>query len=395
MTGSRFAIFLTTALTIWGLVHLYVFWRLSSIPWISSHVTRRTLVIIGVVMWLSYVLSRIVASWNLDALAYPLEFLATSWMGLLFLLFAVLLCLDVLTLGGLLLAGWMPQIRGWGIAAAVLLAALALVQGLRAPVVSRHEITLPGLAAQHDGLTLVAISDLHLGRLLGERWLLQRVAQIKSLEPDGIVAVGDVVDGSARHLTPLVAALAKLQAPLGVWAVSGNHEFYEGLEHSLGTLEQAGWQVLRDQSMELVPGLVLAGVDDLTARQQFGLRDDPLPKALNDRPPGPTILLSHSPLEADQAAALGVNLMLSGHTHAGQIWPFNYLVKLRYRLVSGRHEVNGMPVIVCRGTGTWGPRMRLWRRSEILHITLKAADRRSEMEGMNGPRRVETEKMPQ
>ena len=94
--------------------------------------------------------------------------------------------------------------------------------------------------------------------------------------------------------------------------------------------------------------------------------------ALANRPPGAAILLSHSPLQAGAAAAAGAGLMLSGHTHDGQIWPFGYLVRLSYPLLGGRYEVDGMPVIVCRGTGTWGPRMRLWRPSEILRITLRS-----------------------
>ena len=118
--------------------------------------------------------------------------------------------------------------------------------------------------------------------------------------------------------------------------------------------------------------LLVAGVDDLTARRQFGRPDRPVAKALAGRPPGAVVLLSHSPLQADTAAAAGAGLMLSGHTHDGQIWPFRWLVRLSYPLLGGRYEVAGMPVIVCRGTGTWGPRMRLWRPSEIVRITLRA-----------------------
>jgi predicted MPP superfamily phosphohydrolase len=372
MSGSRFAIFLTMALSLWGVLHLYVFWRLSSVGWIDSHFSRRTLMITGISLWLSYVLARLVGAWDVDVLAYPLEFLASAWMGLLFLLFAALLCVDMVTLGGVLFARWAPLLRSGAVMVAGVLAVFATVQALRAPAVSRHEIALPGLPPERDGTTVAAVSDFHLGRLLGERWLLQRVAQIDALQPDCIVAVGDVVDGNARQLERLVPALKKVSAPLGVWAVSGNHEFYEGLEQSLGILKKAGWRVLRDEAVEVIPGLVIAGVDDLTARQQLNGQGDPLGQALGMRPAGATVLLSHSPMEAGRAAELGAQLMLSGHTHAGQIWPFNFMVRLRYPLVSGRYEVDGMPVLVCRGTGTWGPRMRLWRRSEILHITLRA-----------------------
>jgi predicted MPP superfamily phosphohydrolase len=138
-------------------------------------------------------------------------------------------------------------------------------------------------------------------------------------------------------------------------------------------LEAAGFEVLRDRWSEVLPGLIVAGVDDLTARQQFGDGTGHVARALNGHLAGAVVLLSHSPLEATQAARAGVGLMLSGHTHAGQIWPFGYLVRLRYPLLAGRYDVDGMPVIVCRGTGTWGPPMRLWRRSEILRITLRSA----------------------
>ena len=146
-------------------------------------------------------------------------------------------------------------------------------------------------------------------------------------------------------------------------------------------LESAGFTVLRDRSQEVAPGLVFAGVDDLTARRQFGDRDHPLARAMRDRPAGAVVLLSHSPLDAKGAAAAGAGLMLSGHTHNGQIWPFNYLVRLSYPLMGGRYEIDGMPVIVCRGTGTWGPRMRLWRPGEILKITLSRRARRPADQG--------------
>jgi predicted MPP superfamily phosphohydrolase len=115
----------------------------------------------------------------------------------------------------------------------------------------------------------------------------------------------------------------------------------------------------------------LAGVDDLTSSRRSGGAVDHVSKALADRPPGATVLLSHTPWQYEEAARAGVGLMLSGHTHGGQIWPFGYLVRLFYPLLAGRYEVADMPVIVSRGTGTWGPRMRLWHRGEILRVTLR------------------------
>ncbi|HSK11387.1 MAG TPA: hypothetical protein VK911_17515, partial [Vicinamibacterales bacterium] len=152
--------------------------------------------------------------------------------------------------------------------------------------------------------------------------------------------------------------------------VTGNHEYYAGFEQSLEVFASAGITVLRDTSREVARGLVIAGVDDLTARRQFGSNGDSVERVLSQRPDGTTIFLCHSPWEVERAASLGADLMLSGHTHNGQIWPFTYIVRLVYPTVSGRYDIDGMTLIVSRGTGFWGPRMRLFKRSEIVAITL-------------------------
>jgi hypothetical protein len=267
------------------------------------------------------------------------------------------------------------------IALAVGLTAVGVVQHLRGPVVSEHEAHLAGLPVERDGTVLVAISDLHLGSLLGERWLDRRLAQLEPLEADLIAVVGDLVDGNASRVERLLPRLRRLRAPLGVWAVPGNHEHYAGLERCTSLLEEAGYTVLRGRWAEVTPGLVIAGADDLTAVRQLAPRgtssgpllSGALDDALAGRPPGATVLLSHTPWLVDRAAMNGVGLMLSGHTHDGQIWPFGALVRLQYPYLAGSFTVGGMRLIVGRGTGTWGPPLRLWRRSEILRITLRAA----------------------
>lgn len=139
----------------------------------------------------------------------------------------------------------------------------------------------------------------------------------------------------------------------------------------MSLFDEVSFKLLRNGWAEVRPGLILAGVDDLTSSRLNGQGGDPISQALIGRPPGATILLSHTPWQTGSAAKAGAGLMLSGHTHGGQIWPFGYLVRSRYPLLEGRYEVDGMTVIVCRGTGTWGTRMRLWRPSEILHVTLR------------------------
>lgn len=372
MTRMRFAVFVSVALSVWTAMHAYVFWRLASVPWVEDHVEPKVMAWAAMGLALSFPVSRLLNARRLAVVGRPLEFFAANWMGVMFLLLTMLLAVDVLTVGGWAFSRIAPEMRGAAAIVAMLLAVVALIQGMRPPVVTEHEVRLPGLPKERDGIVLVAISDLHLGSMIGGAWMRRLIARLNGLKPDVVVVVGDLVDSEVGALEPLLPVLRTLRAPLGVWAVTGNHEYYAGLDRSISLLEAAGYSVLRDRSAEIAPGLVIAGVDDLGARRQFGGNDQALQLALGKRPPGAVILLSHSPVQAEKAASLGAGLMLSGHTHNGQIWPFNYLVRLSTRLVGGRYEIDGMTVIVGRGTGTWGPRMRLWKPSEILRITLRA-----------------------
>ena len=372
MKGLRFVSFFVTVLTVWISLHVYVVWRLGSIPSVAAHVPRKALIAAAILLGSSYIAARVAEHFGAGIVARLLEFVGASWMGVLFLVFASFLLADVVTGFGYLLPRAAGEIRGWALALAGLLSIAAFVQGLRPPVVREQEVRLPGLPAALDGTAVVLTSDLHLGTLIGEGWLRARIAQIDELKPDLVVLCGDILEGDGPQEMNLLPVLKGLTAPLGVWAVTGNHEFYAGLEKSVRFLEKAGFHVLRDAAVEVRPGLVLAGVDDLTARRQMAKNGDPVRRALEGRPAGATVFLSHTPWQAERAAAAGAGLMVSGHTHAGQIWPFGWLVRLNYRLLEGRYDVGGMPVIVCRGTGTWGPRMRLWRPSEIVRITLRA-----------------------
>ncbi len=355
------------------LLHAYVFWRAASVPFVARHLSRRAVVGVAVALWACLVLSLYFAHGASGVLARVLELFGMNWLAVLFLAFVALFVADLVTVFGLLLPRATPSIRGWALVAAGMLSAVALVQGLRPPVVRDYEVRLAGLPAERDGTVLVALSDLHLGSVLGEKWLAARVAQVQALRPDIVVLLGDLLEGHGASGGDLIADLRRISAPLGVWAVTGNHEFHGRRGASEGFLEEAGFHVLHDRWAEVRPGLVLAGVDDLTSRRRAGQTGDPIRQALAGRPAGATILLSHTPWQADRAAASGAGLMLSGHTHGGQLWPFDYLVRRVYPLLAGRYEVGGMPVIVSRGTGTWGPRMRLWQASEIMRVTLRSA----------------------
>lgn len=365
-----FGVILTVAVT---LMQGYVFWRAASVPFVTRHISRRRLIVLGIALWMLFLLARAMRPEDTGDMAAILEFLGMTWMAMLFLLSVCLLAVDVATGFGFLLKRFVPVLRGAALVAGGALSVLALMQGLRAPVMQSYDVYLDGLPAKLDGTVVVALSDLHLGAVLGERWLAARVEQVQAERPDVVVLLGDVFEGHGLPEPELLATMRHLSAPLGVWAVLGNHESHGSRSDNLALFEKAGVRLLGNTWAELHPGLVLAGVDDLASRNNSGYADAFLAKALAGRPAGAIILLSHAPLPPNVVTGKEVNLMLSGHTHGGQLWPFGYLVRDRFPLFEGRYELGGMTAIISRGTGTWGPRMRLWHPAEILRVTLHSA----------------------
>ena len=226
--------FISIVLSVWAAMHGYVFWRLASVPWVADHVSRRALVWMAVSLAASFPLARLLVARQLTGVGCPLEFFAANWVGVLFLLFAALAAADVLTVGGRLVPQMAPAVRGAAVLAALLLAVIAWVQAARPPVVTEHEVRLAGLPKEREGLVLVAVSDMHLGSLIGEAWMKRLIARVDGLKPDAVAIVGDLVDSEVGALEPLVPVLRTLRAPLGVWAVTGNH----------GVSIGASWQIL-------------------------------------------------------------------------------------------------------------------------------------------------------
>ena len=362
-----FGIILVSILT---LMHVYVFWRGASVPFVERFVPGKVLVAMAVVLWAGIFLAFFVSRGRKEGWAAALELFGMDWMAILFLAFTLLLAADVATGFGWFLPRFAPSIRGWALIAAGILSIVAIVQGTRAPGITSYEVRLSGLPPELDGSVLVAVSDLHLGSQVGEKWTEKLVDRIEAQKPAMVALVGDIIEGRT-YRDELLPALRRLSAPLGVWMVEGNHEYYGG-DVNLRLMKDAGYEVLRDRWVSVRPGLTVAGVDDLTVAKRSGDGREMVTETLAARPPGATIYLCHSPLQVEKAANAGVGLMLSGHTHNGQIWPFGYLVRFFYPYMAGEYDVHGMTLIVCRGTGTWGPRMRLWQRAEILRITLRA-----------------------
>jgi predicted MPP superfamily phosphohydrolase len=233
--------------------------------------------------------------------------------------------------------------------------------------VKEFEIKLKNLPQALKGLRLVQISDVHVGPLLRHDWVGHVVDRITELKPDAVAITGDLVDGRVHELAEHVAPLKRINAPKGVYFVTGNHEYYSGAEEWLAHLPTLGVRPLRNERVELAPGLDIAGIDDPT-----GAPD--LTRALSDRDEQkPVILLAHQPRQFTEAARKNVSLTLSGHTHGGQIWPFAWLVALAQPYLAGLYRKGDSQLYVSRGTGFWGPPMRVFAPPEITLFKLVPA----------------------
>jgi uncharacterized protein len=238
------------------------------------------------------------------------------------------------------------------------------------PRLDRVQLPLAKLPRAMDGTRLAVVSDIHLGPLTGTRHVGRIVDLINSVKADIVCVVGDLVDGSVAELGRFAAPLADIESRYGAFFVTGNHEYYSGFEPWVREVARLGVHPLRNERREIA-GLDLAGVNDLGGTA-YGDGPD-FQRALGDRDPArPVVLMAHQPVVARQAAPFGVDLQVSGHTHGGQMAPFNLVVRLEQPVVSGLGRVDGVPVYVTNGAGFWGPPVRVGAPPQVTVIDLRA-----------------------
>ena len=304
-----------------------------------------------------------------------------NWMfGALVLAAPMLLAVDAVALAGRILpgGGWaVPMAWRYAATLAVLvLAAVAVSQALRVPPLKDVSVTIPDLPPGFDGYALLHLSDLHISRLFPAVWAQAVVAHANDLGTDLIVVTGDFIDGSLASRRADVEPLRALRARDGVWAVPGNHEYFFDHDAWMRHLTGLGIRILANAHTVLRRdggALVLAGVTDRSA-PATGHRGPCLDAALAGAPAGaPIMLLDHQPANAARAAARGVALQLSGHTHGGMIRGLDRLVaRSNAGFVSGAYRVGEMRLYVSNGTGLWpGFALRLGRPSELTRISLR------------------------
>jgi predicted MPP superfamily phosphohydrolase len=384
MSPLRIAVAILVASSILGGTHYYLWTRLVRDPQLPapwSTIGTWTIALLGVLIVAGIAMRR--APRNV---ASPILWVVYTWLGVMFFLFFLFVAVDavraVASLGSrlasmppqdperrLFLARWVGGLVGL---AAVGLGGLGLANVLSAVAVKRVKVELAKLPLSASGYRIAMISDVHVGPTIGREFIEDIVRRINALKPDLIAIAGDLVDGSVADLGRLVEPLRDLRAKDGVFFVTGNHEYYSGVDEWVAFLPTLGIRVLTNERVAIggPDGFDLAGVEDLASRGFDGHAPD-LPRALLGRDPSRAlVLLAHQPKAIHEAERLGVDLQLSGHTHGGQLFPWKYLVGLDQPYVAGLHEHGRAQVYVSCGTGYWGPPMRVGAPAEITELEL-------------------------
>jgi predicted MPP superfamily phosphohydrolase len=367
---AGFFVFLAVVISSWSGMHYYAFRNLAAAG-VDVSILRPLIWALA----LTFPASRILSLRWRSAPVRALYWIGAAWTGLIFMLcfwfFAAWLLRH-----GLSALGVATDPRPWALAvtaAVAVMGAYGFWRALRGPVVARFEIDRSERYGLGREVRIVQLSDVHLGITLGRAFIEKLVARVNELKPDLVFLTGDLLDPEFPDDEAAGAAMAGFQAKVGVFAVSGNHEFYAGLARFARIMARAGIPVLDNES-RVVDGLQIAGIHDQTANRfpSAGVTSD-LPKALSQIDPSkPSLLLAHQPKEFDAAIAKEIDVIFSGHTHRGQIFPFAAVVRLSYAFLGGRYRLGPRTdLIVSSGTGFWGPPLRIGSDSQIVVVTLR------------------------
>ncbi|GAB3303497.1 metallophosphoesterase [Epidermidibacterium keratini] len=373
--------FVIVALGLILALHGVIFWRLAVVPgW-----PKRVQIAIGVAIAVLAVL--FVSAWRSlwAPLLSPDAARPLAWVGMTWLAFGLYLFLGLLVFW---IASGVVALRGRertpgprrrlsriGALTSLAVASAATTWGIieaRSPSVTTWTTASDELPQEFDGIRVALLSDLHTGAVLSDTFIADVVAQTNEQDPDIVVLAGDIGEGDPDRYGTQLAALADLEAPLGVYAVTGNHEFVSGEPAGwMDKWEEYGVTVLGNISQPIErdgASIQIAGVHDESGEAPYATDHD---AALEATSPDDYILyVAHQPVQAEDVAGRGIDVQVSGHTHGGQFWPMQGLVLLAQPRLDGYGDVGDVPVLTSRGAGSWGPPVRVGAPPEIPILTL-------------------------
>jgi uncharacterized protein len=382
MNKKAVLIFLTVFFGIYTLVNYYIYSRgLDCLPEKGNY--RFYFTILYSVIFSSFIIGKILERTHLFRLSRPVGWVSSFWMGAILYFFLIILLIDIVRLADYFIS-FLPSViycscsntKELLFVISVIIVFLLLLGGFinaRNPVTRNISLKISKKAGNMKKLNIAAVSDIHMGILFGRKRTARLAQKIKNLNPDIILFIGDVIDEVPMPVIEMDmgAPLRELIAPLGKYAVTGNHEFIGGIKKCSAYLESLGIRLLRDEMTLVNEAFLLAGRDDRDAFRFTGIKRKELAEVLAGRnEETPLILMDHQPFHLVDSEKLGVDLQLSGHTHHGQLWPISYITKAIFELSWGYLKKGNTHYYVSCGYGTWVPQIRIGNRPEILNIEL-------------------------
>jgi uncharacterized protein len=369
---AKMILFLLFFLGLYGGINFYFFFRAKSIFHFSG-ILQGLLLCLLLLLIIAPMIVRALESLHFEHLAHLAAFIGYIWMAFVFFFFFLSISLELVRGIYQLIAPKTGQLalQTLTFSLSVFLAAGLVVYGyIDAQLirVTNLQIFTDQMLPGNGKLRIVQISDVHVGILIRNSRLTPLLEQIRKARPDILVSTGDLLDGELDNIMKDAGHFAALPAKYGKFAVLGNHEYYAGLARSIAFTQAAGFQLLRDD-VTRAAGITILGSDDIAGRGFAGTgKREGFKKALNEKRDDFALLLKHQP-HIDQNA--NFNLMLSGHTHGGQLYPFGFLVKIYFPHLYGLQELAPNKFLyVSRGVGTWGPPVRVFAPPEITIIDL-------------------------
>ncbi len=386
-----FIVFFSVVTIIVLSIHYYLWLRLikdTGLSGLYKNIGTYSLIVFAISLPIALLADRILPL----KYSFPLLWLSYFWIGVMMLLFFLLFSMDMikipiyifqkLTMAGeeITNPGRREFVSGVLASAASTIVFISSGIGVKNyysnAIVKKFNVSLKGLPEAFKGFKIVQISDLHLGQMMTKKTLEEIVDQVNRLKPDLIAITGDLADGPTGKLLSEADPLKNLKAEKGIYFVTGNHEYYSGVEKWTLAIEKMGIKVLNNENIKIKRAddyFYLAGVTDHEGKNFGKEHAADFKKAFSRLEHGKKkILLAHQPIAVQKASEYGTDLVLAGHTHGGQIWPFNYLVYLQQPYLKGFYDYNGTKLYVNQGTGCWGPPLRLGSQNEITQIILDA-----------------------
>ncbi len=378
-----FSIFLTIVIIV------YLILNTAAWLWIRNmfHLSGRGLAvsrILFIAVALLFPIGRILKYKSVNPLSLGAQATGEIWLGFLFWMFFI--AGATLTVRLAINLGRWESAKQWLGAHSPYLGTVVLVVVLagltygyihaRNPVVRRLNIELNRPEYPPFQYTIVQLSDLHIDSIRSVSWWEKVVERVNALNPDIIVMTGDILENKSRNLQPFKPGFQRLTAKLGVYATTGNHEFYVGTGEFENYFRDTHIRVLRNTVIRPDDFLGIIALDDPTGHRSFDLPEPDLQKLADSLPDDrPKILLHHEPRRIAEALSSGIDLKLSGHTHCGQMWPFGYFVKMAYDYPCGYYQIDNLHLYVIPGTGFWGPPFRVGTHSVIAAINFSNRSR--------------------